>query len=149
MRLRELKVAWDSVTSGSGFRWWRVRQRCSFLKVYYLFIFGCAGFSLLHGLFPGCSEQGLLSSCSGQASHFRGSSCCRAHSGSRGVGFSSCSVWGSWALERRHSSLVHRLICPAACGIFPDQGLNPCLLYWQADSSPLRHQQSPALLFLT
>ena len=29
-----------------------------FLKV--LFIFGCAGFSLLHGLFSGCCEQGLL-----------------------------------------------------------------------------------------
>ena len=31
----------------------------------------------------------------------------------------------------------------AACGIFPDQGLNPCPLHWQADSQPLRHQGSP------
>ena len=23
---------------------------------------------------------------------------------------------------------------PAACGIFPDQGSNPCSLHWQADS---------------
>ena len=44
---------------------------------------------------------------------------------SRRAGFSSC---GSWALERRLSS------CSAACGIFPDQGSNPCLLHWQADS---------------
>ena len=44
--------------------------------------------------------------------------------GSRPAGFSSC---GSWALERR-------LSCSMACGIFPDQGLNPCPLHWQADS---------------
>ena len=31
----------------------------------------------------------------------------------------------------------------AACGIFPDQGLNLCPLHWQADSQPLRHQGSP------
>ena len=29
------------------------------------------------------------------------------------------------------------LSCPIAHGIFPDQGSNPCLLYWQADSLPL------------
>ena len=32
--------------------------------------------------------------------------------------------------------------CSAACGIFPDQGSNPCPLHWQADSQPLRHQGS-------
>ena len=31
----------------------------------------------------------------------------------------------------------------AACGIFPDQGWNPCPLHWQADSQPLCHQGSP------
>ena len=36
----------------------------------------------------------------------------------------------------------------AACGIFPDQGSNPCPLHWQADSQPLRHQGSPNYLFL-
>ena len=35
----------------------------------------------------------------------------------------------------------------AACGIFPDQGSNPCPLHWQADSQPLRHQGSPLFLF--
>ena len=38
--------------------------------------------------------------------------------------------------------------CSAACGIFPDQGSNPCPLHWQADSQPLRHQRSPALKVL-
>ena len=34
----------------------------------------------------------------------------------------------------------------AACGIFPDQGSNPCPLHWQADSQPLRHQGSPVTI---
>ena len=37
--------------------------------------------------------------------------------------------------------------CSAACGIFPDQGSNPCPLHWQADSQPLRHQGSPIKYF--
>ena len=41
-----------------------------------LFIFGCAGSSLLHGLFSSCSEQELLSSCSARASHCDGLCCC-------------------------------------------------------------------------
>ena len=38
---------------------------------------------------------------------------------------------------------VHRLGCFAACGVFSDQGSNPCLPHWQADSLPLSHQGSP------
>ena len=44
--------------------------------------------------------------------------------------------------------VAHGLSCSAACGIFPDQGSNPCPLHWQADSQPLRHQGSPALYYL-
>ena len=36
------------------------------------------------------------------------------------------------------------LIYPMACGIFPDQGSNPCPLLQQADSLPLNHQGSQA-----
>ena len=38
--------------------------------------------------------------------------------------------------SRRAGSVVvaHGLSCSAACGIFPDQGSNPCPLHWQADS---------------
>ena len=45
------------------------------------------------------------------------------------------------------SSVVvsHRLSCSTACEIFLDQGQNPCLLYWQADSLPLSHQGSPGI----
>ena len=35
-----------------------------------------------------------------------------------------------------------------ACGIFPDQGLNPCPPHWQVDPQPLRHQGSPIIWFL-
>ena len=58
------------------------------------------------------------------------------------VGLCSCS---SWALEHRLGIVVKGLSCSKACGIFPHQGSNPCLLHWQADSLPLSHQGSPAL----
>ena len=45
-------------------------------------------------------------------------------------------------------AVAHGPSCSAACGIFPDQGSNPCPLHWQADSQPLRHQGSPSLLFI-
>ena len=51
--------------------------------------------------------------------------------------------------SRRAGSVIvaHGPSCSAAYGIFPDQGLNPCSLHWQADSQPLRHQGSPHLVF--
>ena len=47
--------------------------------------------------------------------------------------------------SRRAGSVVvaHGPSCSAACGVFPDQGSNPCPPHWQADSQPLRHQGSP------
>ena len=51
--------------------------------------------------------------------------------------------------SRRAGSVVvaHGPSCSAACGIFPDQGSNPCPPHRQADSQPLRHQGSPLLPF--
>ena len=43
--------------------------------------------------------------------------------------------------------VAHGPSCSAACGIFPDQGSNPCRLHWQADSQPLHHQGSPVSVF--
>ena len=48
-------------------------------------------------------------------------------------------LWGTWG----SAVGVHRLSCGAACGIFLDQGLNPCPWHRQADSHPLSHQGSP------
>ena len=52
--------------------------------------------------------------------------------------------------SRRAGSVIvaHGPSCSTACGIFPDQGSNPCPLHWQAESQPLRHQGSPNLTFL-
>ena len=80
-----------------------------------LFIFGCIGSSLLSN---GLRRAGATLRCGAQASHCGGFSCCRAR-----------------ALGARASVVVEcGLSCSAACGIFPDQGLNLCPLHWQADS---------------
>ena len=49
--------------------------------------------------------------------------------------------------SRRAGSVIvaHGPSCSVACGIFPDQGSNPCSLHWQADSQPLSHQGSPQI----
>ena len=62
-------------------------------------------------------------------------------------GLVSCSPW-----DHKELGMTGRLkdnnglICSAARGIFPDRGLNLCLLHWQADSLPLSHQGSPRCL---
>ena len=66
--------------------------------------------------FSSCGECGLLRSCGLRASS---------------IGFSR-----GWPLLLQSTGL-------AACGIFPDQGLNQRLLHWQANSLPLSHQGSP------
>ena len=63
--------------------------------------------------------------------------------GFRHLGFSSC---GSWALE--HKLIRLRFSCSMACGIFLDQGWNPCLLHGQADSWSLSHPGSLREAFL-
>ena len=70
----------------------------------------------------------------------------RGHSSSRCAGLSLSQPLLLRSTGSRHAGSVvvaHRPSSSAACGIFPDQGLNPCPLHWQADSQPLRHQGSP------
>ena len=76
--------------------------------------------------------------------------------------FSSCGEWGPLFIAARGPLLLrgtgsrgagsvvvaHGPSCSVACGIFPDQGSNPCPLHWQADCQPLRHQGSPLNCFL-
>ena len=72
------------------------------------------------------------------------------HSSSRCVGLSlSRPLLLRSTGSRRTSSVVvaHGLCCSVTCGIFPDQGSNPCPLHWQADSQPLHHQGSPHTFF--
>ena len=68
------------------------------------------------------------------------------HSSSRCAGLSLSRPLLLRSTGSRHAGSVvvaHGPSRSAACGIFPDQGSNPCLLHWQADSQPLRHQESP------
>ena len=72
------------------------------------------------------------------------------HSSSRcaGLSLSQPLLLRSTGSRRAGSVIVaHGPSCSVACGIFPDQGSNPCPLHWQADSQPLRHQGSPRKLF--
>ena len=114
--------------------------QCSFFNFLSLFIFMAAlGLCCYTRSFSSFGEQRLLSCCGVQASYCGGFSCC-----------------GTWALGTQASGVVahglqsvgsvvvaHELCFSAACAIFPDQGLNPCLLHWQIDSYPLYHQGSP------
>ena len=71
------------------------------------------------------------------------------HSSSRcaGLSLSRPLLPRSTASRRAGSAIVaHGPSRSAACGIFLDQGSNPCPLHWQADSQPLRHQRSPKTL---
>ena len=72
------------------------------------------------------------------------------YSSSRCAGLSLSRPLLLWSTgSRRAGSVVvaHGPSCSVACGIFPDQGTNPCPLHWQADSQPLRHQGSPNIIF--
>ena len=89
-----------------------------FFFLIYLFIFGCFGSSLLHVGFLQSQQAGAALCCGAWASYCGGFSCCGAQ------------ALGAWASV----VVAHGLSCSAACGIFPDQGSNPCLLHWQVDS---------------
>ena len=68
------------------------------------------------------------------------------HSSSRCAGLSlsrSLLLWSTGSRRAGSVIVAHGPSHSAACGIFPDQGSNPCPLHWQADSQPLRHQGSP------
>ena len=70
--------------------------------------------------------------------------------GSRRAGFGSCSMQAQqlWLMGSRAQAQQLQCVglsCSVACGIFPDQGSNPCPLHWQADSQPLHHQGRPVL----
>ena len=75
---------------------------------------------------------GAFSSCAMQASHCGG-----------------LSRYGAWAPGCMSSAVVaHRLSCPVACRIFPDEGSNPCSPHWQVDLLPLSLQGNPPNIFL-
>ena len=87
--------------------------------------------------FSSCGERGLPFIAMHRLLSEVVSLCCGAQAvGTRAsvVAARELSSCGLRALERRLSSVVHRLSCSAACGIFLDQGSNLCPLHWQVDS---------------
>ena len=73
------------------------------------------------------------------------------HSSSRCVGLSlprPLSLRSTGSRRAGSVTVAHGPRCSVACGIFPDQGSNPCPLHWQADSQPLHHQGSPEIPYL-
>ena len=102
-----------------------------FFLHFFFFFFGCVGSSFLCVGFLQLWQVG-------------------GHSSSRCAGLSPSRplLLRSTGSRRAGSAIVaHGPSRSAARGIFPDQGLNPCPLHWQADSQPLRHQGSPFLHF--
>ena len=72
------------------------------------------------------------------------------HSSSRCAGLSLSRpllLWSTGSRRAGSAIVAHGPSRSAACGIFPDQGSNPCPLHWQADSQPLCHQGRPAVPF--
>ena len=59
------------------------------------------------------------------------------------------SLWWLFVCSIGSTGVAHGLSCSMACGIFPNQGSNPCLLHYPCprDSFPRSHQGSPALNF--
>ena len=98
--------------------------------LFYLFIFGCVGSSLLHMGFLQLRQAGAALHCGPWASHCGGFSCCRVRA--LGAGASVVVARGLWSAGS--VVVAHGLSCSMACGIFPDRGSNPCPLHWQADS---------------
>ena len=105
---------------------------CSFFVFNFIyFIFEPAGSSLHAGFYlvavsGGCSPGGLLVAVAPLAESMGKVSIVVAPG-----------LYGTGSI-----AVAHGLRCSVACWVFPDQGLNPCLLHWQADSLPLNHQGS-------
>ena len=117
-------------------------------KLLFIFNLVCAGSSLLRGLFLQLQRVGLLSSCGAQASHCCGFSCCGAWTLGRWasvVAMCRLSSCGSQALEHRLSGCSTQAQQLHHRQDLLDQGSNPCLLHWQADSFLLSYQGSPYL----
>ena len=65
-----------------------------------------------------------------------------------GARASHCGGFSLRSKGSRHAGSVvvaHRLSCSAACGIFADQGCNPCSLHWQADSNYCATREVPVV----
>ena len=100
-----------------------------------LFVFGCAGSSLLPRGFSRLQQVAATLPCSVWAS-------LAVEQGLWGARASAVAAPGLQS-STGAIAVTHGLSRSAACGIFLDQGSNTCLLHWQVDSLPLSLQGSP------
>ena len=107
-----------------------------FLIILFIYLFGaglglpyCVGFSpvAVRGGSSPVLEHGLLIAVASLVAE-------------HALGHEGFSSFRPQALSTGSVIVVLGLSCSTARGIFPDQGLNLCLLHWQADSLPLSHQ---------
>ena len=90
----------------------------------------------MHGLSLVAESEGATLHCGTQASHCSGFS----YYGTQALGtWVSVIAWTQWLQHVDSVVAAHGLSCSMACEIFPDQGLNPCPLPWQAYSYLLYH----------
>ena len=107
-----------------------------FFKLIYLFLFmAVLGLHFCARAFSSCGKRGPLFIA------VRGPLTITALSLSRPL-----LLWSTGSRRAGSVVVAHGPSCSTSCGIFPDQGSNPCPLHWQADSQPLRHQGSPPFL---
>ena len=115
-------------------KFWQILKGFIFLFYFFIralfFFFGSVGSSLLCTGFLQLRRAGSALHCRAWASHCSGFCCCGAWAlGAR------ASVVAARRLQSAGSVVVaHGLSCSVACGIFPDQVLNPCPKNWQVDS---------------
>ena len=95
-----------------------------------IFFLSCVGSSLLRAGFLQLRRAGAALPCSARASHCGGFSCC----GAPALGVRVSAVEARRLQSAGSVVVAHGLSCSMACGIFPEEGSNPCPLHWQADS---------------
>lgn len=106
----------------------------SFFNTVFIYFLGCAGSSWLHGFFSSCSRAGatLWMRCVASSRLWLPLT---ASTVAGALGLHQLWLVGAGAAAPRlwSTGLVvaaHGLSCPVVCGIFPNQGSNPCLLHW-------------------
>ena len=109
------------------FKYLGLQQGFFFFWLHWFFVAAC-GLSLV------AVREGY-SSLQCTASHCGGFSCCGAQAlGARASVVVACGLQSAGSVV-----VAHGLSGSTACGIFWDQGSNPCPLHWQAYSQPLCH----------
>ena len=101
-----------------------------FIYLIFNLILAALGLRCCAQAFLQLQRAGATLCCGAWASHCSGFSCC----GARALGVRASVVVSRGLQSAGSVAVAHGLSCSVACGIFPDQGSNPCPLHWQADS---------------